>query len=103
MVKNVVIFFAGLTIGVLITAIVLDVINRSKHEKVYENKKEVTIDGVILPKGTLLSEKAQMAEGFNILQLEVRIPRGFIEDYFVVREKSKDDHLEYWINGTNDN
>jgi hypothetical protein len=98
MFKTFMIFFAGLSVGVLSTAIIMDFTSRSKHEIVYEVKKEVAIDGVVLSKGTLLSERKRMPEGFNVLQLEVRIPRGLVEDYFEVRKKDKDDRIKYWIN-----
>ncbi len=68
--------------------------------------KEIKLgENLVLPRGSTLTKKASMPEGYDVLTVDVRVMRGLVDDYFIVKdridvgeEKSSNEINDYfWI------
>lgn len=84
-----IVFIIGLLLGIIVCIYGNSVIEDNKMAIVYEVKNEIHLkNGMIIPKGIYLMRKSSMPEGYDILDFNITIMRGNIDNFFIERKKA---------------
>jgi hypothetical protein len=67
---------------------------------IYEPKENITLkNGLSFPEGTKFTLEKIMPEGYNIINLELRVHRGELVDFFDKNPKDKNTETYIWFDG----